>query len=454
MLPYNSTLIRDLFMWSMQIGLMLVMIAVNGLLAAFEIALASISASRLQQLSTAGRRGAKAALSMKGNMEGSLAVVQLGITLVGSIAGATAGVSAESALSPTFQALFGISAGAAEMLAVFLVVIPLTAVMIVFGELIPKVYALRNPEAVLLSMSPAVKWFSYAVWPLVWVLETAVKLLMGLLESTFKTRKQAAETEQLETELQELRASVAIARASRLIGIQQERIILGAAELSNRPISEIMLPAEFISLVDIDSSPGDALIVAHMDMHTRFPVTETHGDPQGIAGYVMFKDLVASLRFNPAEGSIRSIVRQISRYPDTLPIARALERLIHDRAHIALVQKAGGETVGMITMEDLIEELVGDIEDEYDKLPSQLVKTGQGWIVGGGLLLTTLSRQTGIPLPVTDADKEIRTVNDLISSSIQAPISGSEELKFDHMKIVVRKTRRHKVMEAYISKNV
>jgi len=437
-------------MWGIQFGVMLCMIVLNGLLAAFEIALASITAGRLQTLADTGHRRAKAALAMKKNVEGSLAVVQLGITLVGSIAGAAAGAGAQEQLAPVFRVRFGISETMAEALSVLLVVIPLTAFMIVFGELIPKVYALRNPERVLLRLSPPMQYFSYLVWPLVWVLEGAVHQLLKLVERSRSSESRGSEKTE-SSELQELRASVAIARTSRLIGSQQEKIILGAAELSQRPVRQIMLPTEFISMIDAGSSAGDALIAAHMDMHTRFPVTEKDGDPQSIIGYVIFKDIVAHLRFSPHEDSIRNIIRKINRYSADLPIAQVLERLIHQRAHIALVADSAGQVIGMVTMEDMIEELIGEIEDEYDRLPAQIVQTGRGWIVGGGLSINSLEHQTGIPLPPLECEDEVRTVNDWITTKIDGPIRGSEIIETPATRILVRKTRRHKVMEAFFS---
>jgi putative hemolysin len=165
-------------MWTTEILVMLAMIGINGVLAAYEIALASISHSRLHVLERDGRKGVRAASYMKANMEGSLAVVQLGITLVGAIAAATGGAGAEERISPWLEQVFGISAGIAEVLAVACVVLPLTGVTIVFGELIPKLFALRNKEWVCLRLSPAMRSFSTAVWPIVWVLETATATLM------------------------------------------------------------------------------------------------------------------------------------------------------------------------------------------------------------------------------------------------------------------------------------
>ncbi len=438
-------------MWALELGVMLVMILLNAGLAAFEIALASISNSRLQTLVDEGRRGSRAAYAMKQSMEGSLAVVQLGITLVGAIAAATAGAGAQEGIAPHLRTYFSLSETAAEVLSVVLVVIPLTVATIIFGELIPKIFALRNPENVLLKLSPLMKWFSFCVWPIVWVLETSVEKLISVIEYVLFRNIDKEEDEDSRT-MQELRASAAIARTSRLIGRRQEQIILGATELHQRPVREIMLPAEFISMLDVNSTPGEALVIAHMDMHTRFPVTEVANDPHAIIGYVMFKDIVAHLRFSPSDPSLRSFVRQIASYDSETPIARVLERLIREHSHIGIVRDSQGDVIGMVTMEDLLEELVGDIEDEYDRLPAQIVATGNGWIVGGGASLESLQKQTGINLmngSVSGRDR--RTLNQWITEHLHGPVKGSELIELPNAKLLIRKSRRHKVMEAYIS---
>jgi len=175
-------------MFGIELLVMGLMIAANSVFAAYEIALASVTLARLHLLSGEGRQGAKAAAYMKENMEGSLAGVQLGITLVGAIAAATGGAGAEEQLAPTLQNLLGVTSGIAEVLAIIAVVLPLTVVTIIFGELIPKVFALRNKELVCLKLSPLMKFFVTAVWPVVWCLETAVTRLMAWGERRLQGR--------------------------------------------------------------------------------------------------------------------------------------------------------------------------------------------------------------------------------------------------------------------------
>jgi len=436
-------------MFGIELLVMAVMIAFNSVFAAFEIALASVTLSRLHVLTGEGRKGAKAAAYMKENMEGSLAGVQLGITLVGAVAAATGGAGAEEQLAPTLQSWLGVSSGLAEFLAIVAVVLPLTVVTIIFGELIPKVFALRNKELVCLKLSPPMKWFVSAVWPVVWCLETAVTRLMSWGERRLRGR--IAGQEKTEgAELQELRASAAIARTSRLIGPQEEKIIHGAAGLPARPVGEIMLLADAIGMLEVDGDIGEALVAAHLDMHTRFPVTERKGDAQAIIGYVNFKDIVAHMRLAPHGSSLRKIMRAIPSFADETPVSTCMERMIRDHVHIALVRDGDNRIIGMVTLEDMLEELVGDIEDEFDHLPIHIVASGRGWVVGGGISPDKLQEATGIELPATEGGEPVRHLSDWVGQRRAGLLRGGEVVADGPIRVVVRKVRRHKVLEAQI----
>ncbi len=438
-------------MWTAEILVMLAMIGVNSILAAYEIGLASISLSRLHVLIRENQSGAKAAVYMKQNMEGSLAVVQLGITLVGAIAAATGGAGAEEMLVPQLRESLGISAGLAEMLAIAFVVIPLTVVTIIFGELIPKVFALRNKEWVCLRLSPSMRRFALTVWPVVWFLETSVMTLMKWGERHWQERLDR-QMKSESAELQELRASVALARTSRLIGAQEEKIILGAAALSQRLVREIMLPAGGISMLDANAMIADCLVAAHLDMHTRFPVAERAGDPQFIIGYVNFKDIVAHMRLAPHQPSLRAILRTITSFQEDTPVSTCLEALIKERTHIALVRNSLGQVVGMVTLEDMIEELVGEIEDEYDRLPGQGIPSGSGWVVGGGIALSRLRELTTLDLTVDLPQSGARNLIEWVVGHLGRPVQGGEILERQDVRVVVRKVRRQKVLEAQVGR--
>ncbi len=175
-------------MWTIELVVMAAMIAFNSVFAAYEIALASVGLARLDTLVHEGRRGAASAMRMKQGMEASLAVVQLGITLVGAIAAATGGAGATESIEPLLREL-GFSAGMSQFLAIATIVVPLTVVTIIFGELVPKVFALGNREWVCLRLSPVMEWFGICVWPAVWFLEGTTSLIVRLGERQWKGRE-------------------------------------------------------------------------------------------------------------------------------------------------------------------------------------------------------------------------------------------------------------------------
>lgn len=431
-------------MQAVEILVVISMIFANAVFAAYEIAMASVPTARLRGLVHDQRAGASAALLMKEGIAKSLAVVQLGITLVGLVAGATGGLTATGAVAPFLRNL-GFGDVAATVMAVLVVVLPLTGITIVVGELLPKLFALRNQEFVCLALSPVMKWFAFGTWPLIWLLETSASRLMDLSERLWRP-KPHAEAEFEAAELQELRAIASLARTSRLIGAREEGIILGAARLASRTLAEIVLPAQYIRMLIIDTPLEDCLASAHRDMHTRFPVAERRGDPQTIVGYVTFKDLAAALKSAPG-AALRGILRPILSLSDDLPISAALEHLLREHTHIALVRDHDGRVAGMITLEDVLEELLGDIQDEYDLLPVHVVRAGGGWIAGGGATLSRLRELTGAEFRT---DGPAHNLSGWMIERLGHAPQGGESVRQGPLRAQVRKVRREHVLEAAI----
>lgn len=431
-------------MWTIELAVMMLMIGLNSVFAAYEISLASIGIGRLHKLRTEKKRGAEASVRMKENIEGSLAVVQLGITLVGVIAAATGGAGAEETFEPILLG-WGVPESVSQILAIAIVVVPLTIVTIVGGELVPKVFALRNKELVCLTLSPIMEWFAVSVKPAVWFLESSVAWIMRM-------GGRRDEDSEDKAAIQELHGAASYARISRLIGQREEGIIMSASRLSTTPVKKIALPAEHMDTLVADETISDALLAAHQNMHTRYPVTEEAGNAQRIIGYVNFKDLVANLRFSQHTSSFRKLIRSFGSFDSETPVSECLERLIRERSHIALVKDSTGLITGMVTLEDIIEELVGEIHDEFDRIPTHLNKTGDGWIAGGFVSLHQLREVAGIDLKAI-GDKPLYTLNDWVFESLGRPPKGGDTIKTDSCQIIVRKTRNVMVLEAYLSAN-
>lgn len=420
-----------------------IMLAVNAVFASYEMALASVSRTRLEVLFQAKRRGARCAVQMKDRLERSLAVIQLGITLAGAIAAATGGAATDEWLSPWLINTFGLSNGTADFLALVIFVVPLSAVTIIFAELVPKMIGINNKEGVVLALSPAMKAISALFYPAVFVFEAVVKKVMRIGQDRWTSEK----TMEDRTGLLELRAAASLARATRIIGPMEERIVMSAVQLSARTVRNAMSPERDIATIPTKASLTEALIEAHMHMHTRYPVCTEPGNPQTISGYVTFKDIVTALKLDPSGSGLHGIVRPIQRIPVNTTLAQALSDMLRDRVHIALVME-GACVQGLITMEDIVEELVGDIRDEYDRLPAHLNPIGEAWLAGGGVLIGDLAKAIGGAI-LADVDSKLTLAEWVDRTRELSPRSG-DTIRASGIDMQVRKVRRNRVAEAVV----
>jgi putative hemolysin len=324
-----------------------------------------------------------------------------------------------------------------------LFVLPLSAVTIVFAELVPKMVGINNKEGVVLALSPTMKAVSGVFYPVVFVFEWVVKKLMRIGRGRGARDKAAGD----QTGLLELRAAASLARATRIIGPMEERIVMSAVQLSARTVADAMVPERDISTIPAGASLVDALIEAHLHMHTRYPVCTEAGNKQSISGYVTFKDIVTALRVDPSASGLHGIVRPVRHIPTGTTLAQALTDMIRDRVHIALVTD-GANVRGLITMEDIVEELVGDIRDEYDRLPAHLNPIGEGWLAGGGVLIGDLAKAMGGTV-LADVDNKLTLAEWVDRSRELSPRSG-DTIRACGVDMQVRKVRRNRVAEAVV----
>ncbi|MBR5151547.1 MAG: HlyC/CorC family transporter [Elusimicrobiaceae bacterium] len=428
----------------MTLLIIILMLALNALLAAYEMALASISRTKIAVLFQENQSGAQTALFMKDHLEGSLAVVQIGITLVGAIAAAIGGAGAQGALKP-FLASRGITGPLAHALSIACVVLPLSFVTIVFSELVPKTYAIKNKEWVVLKLSPVMRVVYIFLQPVVQVMEKIVR---------FCTQKAPAKTQDPKTAkraaLVDLRTAAAIASSSRLFTQAEEKIVLASAQFCVRTIKEIQVPLSQVYFLSAQDSIADTFLKAHLDMHTRFPVLEDPQNPQSIIGYLNFKDIFSSTKTaGSAHTSTRSIVRPIFKLEGDTLISTALQTLMANKQHICLVTDE--ETItGILTLEDIFEELVGEIEDEYDFSLAYIRPFGQSYLVSATAKIADVFTTLQLPVP---ADLPTgQSVIQWVTAQLGHNPSKNEKINADGFILETRKFRRHKLVEALITK--
>jgi len=287
--------------------------------------------------------------------------------------------------------------------------------------------------------------FAAVVYPVVWVFESATKRIVAVVESMMP-KKQADASK---TALQDLRTQVQLMRAGRMIGEQEEQIILRAARLSSLTVGDIMLESEDIVSLHVDAPLTRSLVAAHLDLHTRFPVTEQPGDIQTIIGYINFKEMVLLAKTHPQNPSLREIVRPLISLSGNLPVSTALRMMMAEHLHLALARDSSGKVIGMLTQEDIFETLVGDIQDEFDRLPRYVSPAGRQFVVGGGTSLQRLRDVLAKPMLGQEL-AGTTTLNSWLKGMRGARLRGGDTMNVDGITILVRKVRRHQVAEALI----
>ncbi len=263
-----------------ELAVIALMLVFNAAFAAYEMALAAVPKAHIRHLKEKNVPGA-----------------------------ATGGAGINEYLVPVLSARYGLTAWAAEAAGIVLFVLPLTTVTIVFGELVPKVFAMENRELILLNASPFFTALHTLFYPLLFVFERTVKSVMGAINLLLPSGRRRGE----KAALAELRNAAAQARDESLIGGMQERIVNAAAELGLRKVEELLIPLSAVSSIPSDMSLTQALIRAHMDLHTRFPVTRTDWNASEIIGYLNFKDIVNALKMKARSPDAAGITRPIEK---------------------------------------------------------------------------------------------------------------------------------------------
>ena len=432
--------------FGVEIGVIVFMLILNAFFAAYEMALATITRARITVLMNEKKKGAAEAAYMKDRMEASLAIVQIGLTIAGACAAATGGAGVQSAFSPYLEEVFHISKGLADILALFFLIAPLSFMTISFGELFPKMIALNNNEQIMLSFSPLMKFFTRIMHPFIVLFEAMVKAMVS-----YSSQKIPATNNRGNKSLHELTAAVSLARATNILGAREEKIVLTAASLSSKPVKDILIPVSDIFMLSTESRLSEALLRAHTDMHTRFPVCTTENDPQTIIGYVNFKDIVVALKMNPADPSIRGITRPIKKVSEKTVLSQLLEQMIQEKTHIALISSVQDKIIGMVTLEDVMEELVGEIEDEFDRLPTYTHTYGSHAIIGGGVHMETVAATFGQTWSKEKSGGKNPTLAEWCDTLKPNMMKGGEVIEAEGFKVTVRKLRRKRVAEALVT---
>ncbi|HEY0112537.1 MAG TPA: hemolysin family protein [Allosphingosinicella sp.] len=376
------------FPW-FDVAVILMLIALNGVFAMAELAIVSSRKPRLKAMAKAGSRGAQTALDLSADPGRFLSTVQIGITMIGILAGAYSGASLGGPLGERI-ALLGVPADTAGTLGFVAVIMVTTYASLVIGELVPKQFALRAPEPIAAAMALPMLWTAKATAPLVWLLDRTSALIFRALRLTRDNADKVT--------AEELHLVVAEAHSAGVLEEYERAIISGVVRLADRPTREVMTPRTDVDWIDVDASLEEVREALLETPHSRIPVAE--GSVDKLIGVVQARDIVAAL----IEGRplvLRELVREPPVVPDQMDAMDALAVLRGTELRMAFVHDEYGHFEGLVTPADLLAALSGAIEAGFESgAESPLVEREDGsWWVSGSLSADALSDRLGINLP-------------------------------------------------------
>jgi putative hemolysin len=369
--------------------LILLLVVIGGVFVAAELALVSLRDSQIRQLAHQGKRGQLVA-KLTSSPNRFLSAVQVGVTVSGFLAAAFGADQLAGALSPSLVGL-GLRPGVADVVALVLVTVVISYVSIVLGELTAKRLALQRAESLALALAPMVDLIARMARPVIWLLGASTDVLVRLFGGD-----PGASREEVSDE--EIRAMVS---GSSTLGQQERRIVDDVFSAGQRGLREVMVPR-----TEVDFLPGD--MPAHKAVrelvkapHSRYPVTGESADD--VIGFVHVRDLL-----NPEVSSRTTPVAEVSRpvlsMPDTVRVLHALNEMRRSACHLAIVLDEYGGTAGIVTMEDLVEELVGEITDEYDVVFEERIDPRGDLVIDGLSTIDDFGDKTGLVLPAGPYD--------------------------------------------------
>ena len=414
--------------------IILLLILINGFFVGAEIAFVSVRRTRLDELAESGDRRAKRAQRLMRDPGRFLAVIQVAITFLGALASAVAAVSIVTFVAEPLRGV-AFLADQADTIALLLVTFVVSVVSIVLGELIPKGFALANPDRIALAVSGPITLFAKIVSPLVAVLVALTKLISKPfgIDPTRTPELSAAE----------IRLIVEQGSQQGVLEAEEEQMISAVMSLSDSKLHEVMVPRIDIVAIDQEASFDDAVTLALTEGHSRTPLYKESVDH--IVGILYAKDLLRIIAAGGPRPRLRDIMRPALFVPESQSVDDLLHELQRRRVHMAIVLDEYGGTAGLVTIEDLLEEIVGEIQDEFDEEEPMkvIVRDGEA-ILDGRADIDQLGELVDPALELED-DEEYDTVGGFVYHRIgRVPVVG-DTVSVDPFKITVIKVTGRRV---------
>jgi CBS domain containing-hemolysin-like protein len=421
-----------------------VLIALTAFFVASEFAIVKVRSTRIDQLVAEGNRSAIAAKRVISNLDEYLSACQLGITITALGLGWLGEPTVMHLLHPLFEEMH-INESVASILSFVIAFSTITFLHVVVGELAPKTLAIQKAETITLLCSKPLIFFYKVMYPFIWALNGSARMVTGLFGL-----KPVAEHEVAHSE-EELRLILSESYKSGEINPSEYKYVNNIFEFDNRIAKEIMVPRTEIVAFDINDSIIDHFEIMKQEKYTRYPVMD--GDKDHIVGMVNIKEILTDCIHNPqaAEKKIDDYIRPIIQVIESIPIHDLLVKMQRERVHMAILIDEYGGTAGLVTVEDILEEIVGEIQDEFDadEVPRIRKVNEHTMIVEGKVLIEDVNDLLGTHIDDTDVD----TIGGWMLTE-KFDIQQGETLAFDGHEFKVLQMEGHNIRLIEIKKLV
>lgn len=416
--------------------LIALLIAMTAFFVAAEFAVVKIRSSKLDQLVAEGKKGASSAKQVVSNLDGYLSACQLGITVTALGLGWLGEPTVERLLLPVLDN-FNLSDSVTHILTFGIAFASVTFLHVVIGELAPKTVAIQKAEAVTLLLAAPLIWFYRIMYPFIWVLNGSARIFVGLFGL-----KPASEHELAHTE-EELRIILSESYESGEINQSELKYMNKIFEFDDRVAREIMVPRTDIVAATIEQSFQENLEIMSKEKYTRYPVVKE--DKDHIIGMINIKEIFTDI-FSLSEeerkkSTIDKYIRPVIQVIESIPIHDLLLKMQKERVHMAILVDEYGGTAGLVTVEDIIEEIVGEIRDEFDQdeVPEIQKINVNHYLMDGKVLIYEVNNVLSTTL---DEESDVDTLGGwMLTENID--IQPGESIVFDNYEFIAKEMEGH-----------
>ncbi|ELK46487.1 hemolysin family protein [Halobacillus sp. BAB-2008] len=377
---------------SMKLAAVALLILLTAFFVASEFAIVKVRKSRLEARADEGNKRAKAALKVAGNLDYYLSACQLGITITALGLGWLGEPTLEVLLHPLFSGL-DLPSGLSHTISFAIAFFIITFLHVVLGELAPKTMAIQKAESITLMLSPPLIIYSKIMYPLIWLLNGSANMLIRLFG--YKTAKESDDVHSEE----ELRHILSESYEKGEINQSEFQYVERIFDFDDRLAKEIMVPRTDVAVVDVEDPLEESLSFIKEERYTRYPVIQ--GDKDHVIGVLHIKELFRQDAVDSLEGFIRPVTSVF----ENIPIRELLVRMQQEKTQLVLLTDEYGGTSGIVTVEDIIEEIVGDIRDEFDEEEEEIVKEEDGsFLIDGKVSIVDVNHYFELELENGDVD--------------------------------------------------